>query len=51
MNTVPALRSVLPEAAPVLRSLVAVVIAVLVAVSWGPPGSATAVAGAGAVAG
>ncbi|WP_264061230.1 FUSC family protein [Mycolicibacterium psychrotolerans] len=48
---VPAVRSVLPEAAPVLRGLAAVVAAVLVAVSLGPPGSATAVAGAGAVAG
>ena len=51
MKSVLGLRSVSPDAAPVLRGLAAVAVAALVALQWGPPGSATAVAGTAAVAG
>jgi len=46
-----AVRSVLPTAAPVLRSLAIALAAVLCALQWGPPGSATVVAGAAGIAG
>ncbi|MDY6997430.1 MAG: FUSC family protein [Actinomycetota bacterium] len=41
----------MPDAAAVLRSLLGVIAVAVVAVRWGPPGSATAAAGAAAVAG
>ncbi|MHA0287452.1 FUSC family protein [Mycobacterium sp. C3-094] len=50
MITAETMRAALPEAAPVLRSVVVTVAAALCAIRWGPAGSATAVAGASAIA-
>ncbi|MBX7455113.1 FUSC family protein [Mycolicibacterium sp. 3033] len=50
MITAETVRAALPEAAPVLRSVVVTVAAALCAIRWGPAGSATAVAGASAIA-
>ncbi|KWX67186.1 FUSC family protein [Mycobacterium sp. NAZ190054] len=44
------LRSAMPDLAAVLRSLLCVAAVAVVAVQWGPPGSATAAVGAAAVA-
>lgn len=41
----------MPDPAAVLRSLLGVVAVAVIALRWGPPGSATAVAGAAAIAG
>lgn len=51
MITAETVRAALPEAAPVVRSVVVTVAAALCAIRWGPAGSATAVAGAAAIAG
>lgn len=45
------LRPVLPDLAAALRSLAGVALIAAIAVQWGPPGSATAAVGAGAIAG
>lgn len=50
MITGETVRAALPEAAPVLRSVVLTVVAALCAIRWGPAGSATAVAGTAVVA-
>ncbi len=46
-----ALRPVMPDLAAVLRSLVCIAAITAIAARWGPPGSATAAAGAAAIAG
>ncbi len=46
-----ALRPLLPDLAALLRSLAGVAVVAVVAVQWGPPGSAPAVVGTAAVAG
>ncbi|MEW5809910.1 MAG: FUSC family protein [Actinomycetota bacterium] len=51
MVTVETVRAALPEVAPVVRSVAVTVAAALCAIRWGPPGSATVVAGAAAIAG
>lgn len=51
MITGETVRAALPEAAPVLRSVVVTVVAALCAIQGGPAGSATAVAGTAAIAG
>ncbi|MEH3142305.1 MAG: FUSC family protein [Mycobacterium kyogaense] len=51
MITGESVRAALPEAAPVLRSVVLTVVAALCAIRWGPAGSATAVAGTSVIAG
>ncbi|TRW82433.1 FUSC family protein [Mycolicibacterium sp. 018/SC-01/001] len=51
MITGETVRAAMPEVAPVARSVAVTVVAALCAMRWGPPGSATAVAGAAAIAG